>query len=133
MSKVDESFFTAVGCMDGRVQDPVAHYGKQKFGASFPDTITEAGLVGKLSKNLLDEESLRFKIVDVSVGKHSSRGIVLHGHAECAGNPVGDEIHKEDIKKSVEIIKDLVGEEVKVVGVFVKRSESGWEVEELSS
>ncbi len=132
MSQQGETFFTAVGCMDGRVQDVVAQYGRRKFQAKYADTITEAGLVGKLSKELWDD--LRFKIVDVSIGKHSSKGIVVHGHQECAGNPVDDEKHKEDIRKSVLSLKELVGAH-EVVGVFVVRSKSDpavWEVEEIS-
>ena len=33
MSKADETFFTSVGCMEGRVQEVVAQFGRRKFGA----------------------------------------------------------------------------------------------------
>lgn len=137
MSQSNETFFTAIGCMDGRVQDVVARYGREKFGAKFPDTLTEAGLVGLLAKDPVDEkllESVKFKAVAVSLGKHHSSGIVVHGHAECAGNPVDDEKHLDDIRKSVEVIKNLVNSAVPVVGVFVKRSEedpSTWLAQEI--
>lgn len=49
MSNDGETFFITVGCMDGRIQAPIAAFGKEKFGAEFPDTITEAGLVSLLS------------------------------------------------------------------------------------
>lgn len=120
--------------MDGRVQDAVADFGRKKFGAQFADTITEAGIVGLLSKETLDPEllkSLQFKIVDVSVGKHHSVGIIVDGHAECAGNPVADVTHKNDIRKSVAIISKMVAGKVPVIGVFVVRSENGWKVEEV--
>lgn len=135
MSKPGETFFTAVGCMDGRVQDVVAKFGQEKFGAKYPDTITEAGLVGKLPLNdttLL--ESVKFKVVDVSIGKHHAAGVIVHGHAECAGNPVSDEQQKEDIRRSVEVIKSLVGD-TPVTGVFVHRNDtnaSEWVPEELT-
>ncbi|MEK7534385.1 MAG: carbonic anhydrase [Patescibacteria group bacterium] len=137
MSQIGETFFTTVGCMDGRVQEPVADFGRQKFGAKYPDTITEAGLVGKLAQEHLDQnllESIKFKVVDVSIGKHRSKGIVVHGHQECAGNPVEDERHKTDIQKSVEVIKSLINSSVPVVGVFVERSLQDsfkWEAEEI--
>lgn len=137
MSQTGETFFVSVGCMDGRVQNAVAVFGRQKFGVLFADTVTEAGLVGLVSKENIDEpllSSLKFKIADVSLGKHHAKGIVVHGHAECAGNPVSDEQQKDDIRKSVNLIKEIVEERVPVVGVFVKRStidSSEWEAEEI--
>lgn len=139
MSSASETFFTSIGCMDGRVQEPVASYGREKFGAQFPDTITEAGIVGKLAKadadgNHVLVDALTFKAKTVSLEKHASRGIVVHGHQECAGNPVDDETHKDHIRVSVIKIKELVGQSVPVVGVFVQRSADDsqkWVVEEL--
>lgn len=138
MSHAGETFFTVVGCMDGRVQDVVAAFGREKFGAKFPDTITEAGLVGQLAKETPDQvllDGLKFKIVAVSLSKHQTKGVVVNGHAECAGNPVEDEKHKEDIQKSVFLIQKMVGAAVPVLGVFVKRNAadpSQWKVEELA-
>ena len=136
MSHIGETFFTSVGCMDGRVQEPIAKFGQRKFGVLYADVITEAGLVGllgakKIKKSLLN--SLRKKIL-ISLEKHHSKGIVVYGHQECAGNAVDDEKHKEDIRKSVEIIKSLIGSSVPVAGVLVKRSSqnpSKWEIEEV--
>lgn len=143
MSDTSETFFTSVGCMDGRVQEPVTQFGRAKFGAQFADTITEAGLVGKLAhlrqdfggqasdstdQNFID--SLRFKIADVSVGKHRSRGAIVHGHQDCAGNPVSDEIHKEQVKKAADFVRSLVPE-IEVVPVFVVRQNGVWKVMEL--
>src|SRR3989344_4425383 len=133
MSDAGETFFTSVGCMDGRVQDPVAELGRQKFGVQFADTITEAGLVGKLAADEIDpdlKESLRFKIADVSAGKHHSKGIIVHGHQECAGNPVPDENHKLQIKKAAEFVRLLVPN-VPVIPVFVIKQNGGWQVIEL--
>ena len=125
MSDVQETFFTAVGCMDGRVQSVIAKFGQDKFHAEYQDTITEAGLVGVLAKDDVDPKfmaGITTKVVAVSIGKHHSAGVVVHGHQECAGNPVSETQHIQDIKKSVEVISALVGKKVPVVGVFVKRS-----------
>lgn len=133
MSQAGETFFTTVGCMDGRVQEAVAKFGREKLGAFYPDTLTEAGLVGKLGKMEIDpalKEAIRFKLVDVSIGKHASKGVIVHGHAECAGNPVPDNLHQDDIRQSVLFIKSLVGS-LPVIGVWVKRSEHGWLAEEV--
>ena len=136
MSEQGETFFTSVGCMDGRAQEPILRFGQKKFSAKFADTITEAGLVGLLSKDSIDERLIDYlkKKLLISLGKHHSEGIVVHGHQECAGNPVDDQKHKDDIRKSVEVIKSLVNSSVPVVGVFVKRSQSDtsiWKAEEL--
>jgi carbonic anhydrase len=132
MSEASETFFTVVGCMDGRVQDVMAKLGKEKFGAEFPDTITEAGIVGMISNNPSQEllENLKFKLL-VSIDKHHSKGILVDGHQECAGNPVEDLRHKEDIKKSAEVIRKLIENKVPVDGVFMARSSSGWEAQEI--
>ncbi len=136
MAHLNETFFTSVGCMDGRVQKVIADFGREKFGADYPDTITEAGLVGLLSKEKVDSTLLnliRFKVVDVSIGKHHARGVIVHGHAECAGNPVDDDKQKDDIRKSVTLLKSLVNS-VPVLGVFVHRdskNEKKWIAEEV--
>lgn len=138
MSEVGETFFTVVGCMDGRIQDAVAAFGRKKFGAKFPDTVTEAGIVGLLVKEPVDLkllESIRFKVVAVSIGMHHSKGILVDGHQECAGNPVAEEKHKDDIRKSMAVIQRIVGGGLPVIGVFVKRSAEDpntWEVEEVA-
>lgn len=131
MSKIGETFFTVVGCMDGRCQAVVAKYGARKFGASYPDTITDAGIVKHLSfpkaDYLLDVQ----KKLLISIDRHNSKGIVVVGHAECAGNPVDDETHKGNIRDAVSFVRVLAGDKVSVAGVFVKRDNNGWTVEEL--
>ena len=131
MSGIGETFFTTVGCMDGRVQDPIASYGIEKFNALFGDTITEAGLVGLLANNPSQDllESIKKKVL-ISVEKHHSKGIVVHGHQECAGNPVDDEIHKQNTLKATELIRSIVPS-LEVIPVFVVRSGSDWEVQEI--
>lgn len=131
MSDLGETFFTSVGCMDGRVQDPVAEYGRGKFNVLYADTITEAGLVGLLSNSPSQEllESIKKKVL-ISAEKHHSKGIIIHGHQECAGNPVEDNQHREEVKQAAEIIRNFVpGIEVKPV--FVVKSDNGWSVEEI--
>ena len=132
MGNIDETFFTIVGCMDGRVQQPLSDFGKEKFGALYADTITEAGEVGILANILTDE--LRYDLrgkIDVSIKNHKSKGILVSGHQECAGHPVDDQKHMEDVRKSQAIIQDMVGPYVPVVGVFVLRLGNNWKVEEV--
>jgi len=132
MSQAGESFFTVVGCMDGRVQWPVAMFGKEKFDARFPDTITEAGIVGLIAKGPDEKfiQNLKLKLL-VSIEKHYSKGIIVDGHQECAGNPVEEAQHKEDVKISVKFIKNLTANKVPVIGVFVVRAGDDWKAEEI--
>lgn len=146
--------------MDGRVQRPIADFGRKKFGAEFADTITEAGLVGLLARLQLPASphaeqseaareqsdggqannpsqtllnSIKNKLA-ISIELHHSKGILVHGHQDCAGNPVSLEKHTEDVKKSVEIIKGLIENKVPVIGLFVKRSSTNpktWEASEV--
>lgn len=123
MSQVGETFFTSVGCMDGRVQKAVNRYASLIFGAEYADTVTKAGLDGLFAAQVIDDElyeSVKSMIL-VSVDKHHSYGIIVHGHEGCAGNPVEDTQHKKDIKKSVEVIKKMMkGKSVEVRGVYIK-------------
>lgn len=132
MAKEGETFFTSIGCMDGRVQKPVAEFGQQRYQALYPDTITEAGLVGLLANNpsqdLLD--SVKGK-VRISVEKHHSKGVIVHGHQNCAGNPIEDELHKSQTIEAARVVRDFIPEDIEVLPVFVNDTESGWTVEEI--
>ncbi len=133
MSGLDETFFTSVGCMDGRSEYAVAKWGCKKFGVLYADTITEAGLVGLLAKDNVDKsllDSIKNKIT-ISLEKHRSKGIVVSGHEECAGNPVDEKEHKKDVLKAKEVISSLVSSSVVVAPAFVKRNGAEWVVEEL--
>lgn len=132
MSQIGETFFTVVGCMDGRVHEAVADFGRERFRTKYADTITEAGIVGKIPANPTQDfiDNLKFKLL-VSIDRHRSNGVIVNGHQECAGNPVNDDKHREDIKNSVEFILKLIENKVSVVGVFVVRKDNGWVAEEI--
>lgn len=139
MSDANDSFATAVGCMDGRVQDPIAKFARKKWGVKYVDAITEAGFVKHFAKQHEAHphtphirETTKIKIVDVSVIKHHSKGIIVHGHQECAGNPVPDEKQKKDILEAASVIMELE-HDVEVIPVFVKKNHGDWEVLELKT
>lgn len=123
MANPQDIFCTSVGCMDGRVQKVIADYGREQWGAEFPDTITEPGLdgmVAKMSDGSPELKNLAFKI-SISTDKHHSKGIIVHGHEDCAGNPVSDEQHMKDVSAVVERVKSvLANPELPVLGVYVK-------------
>ena len=109
-------FATSVSCMDGRIQVPITNWIKENFAVDYVDTITEPGIDKQVAGNT-DLESIKSK-VEISIDKHKSELIVVSGHYDCAGNPVSNEEHINQIKKGVEVISSWnLG--VKVVGVWV--------------
>ncbi|CAN5199586.1 hypothetical protein BH09PAT1_BH09PAT1_5740 [soil metagenome] len=133
MKAVHETFFTAVGCMDGRVQDLVARYGREKFAVMYGDAITDAGLVGLLAQRASDKDFMEsfLKRLFISIDQHQSRGIVLHAHENCAGNPVSNDLQKEQVRCTVELISSLVTP-TSVVGIFIYRDQKNqgkWSIE----
>lgn len=132
MSQTGETFFTSVGCMDGRSSFAVAKWGRKKFNVEYADAITEAGLVGLLAKDHLDKyliDSLQNKI-KISLEKHKSKNVVVSGHEDCAGHPVSEEKHKEDILKAAELF-GFIFPKISIIPVYVKKIKDSWIVEEL--
>ncbi|HVZ58459.1 MAG TPA: carbonic anhydrase [Patescibacteria group bacterium] len=127
-------FFTSVGCMDGRTQQTVADYGKKEFAADFPDTITEAGFIGVLAKRAEDEEFIRdlSNKISISVSNHGSKGIVVHAHEDCAGNPVSNEQQKKEVEQAAMLVDSIIMD-TPVVGVFLNKTGDSWFVEEIIS
>ena len=89
------SFYTAINCMDGRIQESVTNYIKKQYNVLFVDMITGAGPVkifsNKKTKNL---ESI-ISCIDISLKNHKSKGIAIVAHYDCAGNPISDEEQKK--------------------------------------
>jgi carbonic anhydrase len=112
-------FCTSIHCIDGRIQEPLRTYLIGNYGVKYVDAITEAGPCKILSENqnrtLID--SIHAK-VNISVNHHKSRLIAISGHYDCAGNPVGEDVQKEQIEKSVETLKTLYSE-LEIIGLWV--------------
>ena len=120
------TFATSISCMDGRIQIPINDWIKQNYPADYVDTITEPGIDKQVSSNS-DLNSIKAK-VGISINKHKSTLIVVSGHYDCAGNPVSDEEHIEQIKKSVDVIKSWnLG--VDVVGIWV---DENWQINKVA-
>jgi hypothetical protein len=123
------TFATSVSCMDGRVQEPISRYLKEKFSVDFIDTITEPG-----PNKILAEYSPASKIesirqrIDISVNKHKSGLIAVSGHYDCAGNPTTMENQISQIRTAIEnISKWYPG--VKIIGLWI---DDNWKVQEIS-
>jgi len=120
-----KKFATALNCMDGRVQEPVIKFLKNKYKVDFVDMITEPGMDKILAES--DQKTLngiRQKL-EISVKKHGSKIVAIVGHTDCAGNPVEKEQHISHIKKGKKIIESM-NFKVKVLGLWVNEK---WKVE----
>jgi len=120
-----KKFATALNCMDGRVQEPVIKFLKEKYKVDFVDMITEPGIDGILAEG--DEkilEEIKNKI-EISVKKHGSKIVAIVGHTDCAGNPAEKEEHFRQIRKGKEILKSM-HIEAEILGLWVNEN---WKVE----
>ncbi len=100
------SFYTAINCMDGRIQESVTNYIKKKYNVLFVDMITSAGPVKILSNKKIENLESIISCIDISLKQHKSKGIAIVAHYDCAGNPISDEEQKKLLKKSVAFLSD---------------------------
>jgi hypothetical protein len=123
-------FGTAINCMDGRVQFPVANWMKEQFALGYVDMITEPGPDKILASGYGQAvESIKAR-AQISVNAHGSKIIVIAGHDDCAGNPVSKEQHVLHIKKAVQTIRSWNLPFNKIIGVWVNKD---WEIEVIDS
>ena len=100
----NETFATAITCIDGRVQRPVSDWMRLHVNVHHVDLITEPGPDNVFSDGVapLIEEMMRK--VSFSVRHHFSEVVALAGHDHCAANPASREEHIEQIITGVEVI-----------------------------
>lgn len=117
-------FATVINCMDGRVQDPVNQWMKDRTGAEFIDVITEAG-PDRIMSSTATASRLILQRILVSRDKHASTQLALVAHTDCAGNPVSKKQHLQHLKQAGKIIStwDL---DMDVMMLWVNEN---WEVE----
>lgn len=124
------SFYTAINCMDGRVQLPVINYLKARFNVDYIDSITEPGPILYLTEKT-DSEQTRsiFLRTDISIQKHKSAGIAVIAHHDCAGNPVDDQNQIAQITKARDFLASHYPN-VDIIGLWV---DSNFSVTEICS
>jgi carbonic anhydrase len=121
----DGTFATAINCMDGRVQSPVADWIKTNQQVQYVDMITEAGPDGIMAQGTIAQIDAIKQRVLVSVNAHQSHFVVIAGHHGCAGNPVSKEEHIAHINAAMQVIASWLLP-VEIVGLWVNDQ---WEVE----
>ena len=121
------TFGTVITCMDGRVQEPVAKWLKERLGLDFVDTITEPGVDRLMAEGSREQrDGVRAKVL-ISTTAHGSRVVAVVGHADCAGNPVAKEKHLEQVRQAVATVHAW-GLHVRILGLWVNEQ---WTVEQV--
>ena len=116
---MDFRFGTAINCIDGRTQEPVIDFMKQKYNIDGVDMVTFPGADGVISNGEnSDEIAFIRKAVSISIEKHHSRIIAVVGHFDCAGNPGNREHHYADIQEAVNEVSSW-SFHAQVVGFYV--------------
>jgi hypothetical protein len=119
------TFGTAIACIDGRVQAPIAEWLRSELGVDYIDMVTVPGpdaALLHLSPDLL--ASIR-QSVEVSVRAHHSPAVAVAGHYDCAAYPVSDQEHITATRAAAQAVAAWnLG--VRVIGLWVNEH---WQVE----
>ena len=116
---MDFRFGTAINCIDGRTQEPVIDFMKQKYNIYGVDMVTFPGVDGVISnRENSDEIAFIRNAVSISIEKHRSPIIAVVGHFDCAGNPGNREHHYADIQRAVQEVSSW-SFQAQVVGLYV--------------
>jgi carbonic anhydrase len=113
------SFCTAVNCIDGRVQLPVIEFLRQRFGADYVDSVTEAAPV-RILAGLTNRRQVQSIIdrIEISINSHKSKGIAVVAHHDCAGNDADKQKQLEHLDISVKFIKTQY-QAIEAIGLWV--------------
>ena len=122
------SFGTAINCIDGRTQRPVADWLMTYGQAQYVDMVTEPGADGLFVQGPGERLEQIRRAVELSINAHHSTIVAIAGHYDCAAYGVSPEEHKQSIRQAATLLADW-GTPVRVVGLWVNDQ---WQVEVIS-
>jgi len=99
-----DKFATAITCIDGRVQQPVADWVKLHSNVHYVDLITEPGPDKVLSSESTFVVDEIIRKVSFSIRYHASPVVALCGHHDCAANHATKEEHIEQILEGIRVL-----------------------------
>jgi hypothetical protein len=112
-------FGTAINCIDGRTQEVVIDYMKQKYNIDGVDMVTFPGVDGLFfNEQNSTEIALIRRAVSISIERHGSQIITLVGHYDCAGNPGDREHHNKHIRRAMQEVSSW-NLNTQVIGLYV--------------
>ena len=98
-------FATAITCIDGRVQQPVADWMKLNTNVEYVDLITEPGPDKVLSSETTYVVDEIIRKVTFSIRYHNSPVVALCGHHDCAANAADREGHIKQITEGIRVLQ----------------------------
>jgi hypothetical protein len=119
------TFGTAINCIDGRVQQPVAAWLRDRFGFEYVDTITEPGADALVATRPdLAHSVVRPKVL-LSVERHASPVVAITAHHDCLANPVSEEEHRDHLLRAASTLRSWsLG--VKIIALWVNER---WQID----
>ncbi len=115
-----QTFACAINCMDGRTQEPVRTFMRERFGVDFVDKVTEPGPNKILAENSQPAVIEHIKErVGISVHHHGSKVVAIVGHSECAGNPAEKEEQIRHLLKAKKTVESF-GFNAEIILLFVQ-------------
>jgi hypothetical protein len=114
------TFATAINCIDGRAQSPVADWLKINCNVSFVDVATIPGPDKALTHGHQERKGHIHEYATISVTAHGSRVIAIAGHHDCAAYPASREEHIATIQQAVKVVSGWqFPVPVRIVGLWV--------------
>ena len=114
----NKKFGTAINCIDGRAQSPVADWLKLNYQLDYVDMITVPGADKILAEGSSAKTERISRRVELSANAHASGVVAIAGHYDCAANPVTFEEHKKQIGLAVQLVESWkLG--LRVIGIYV--------------
>ena len=110
-------FATAITCIDGRVQQPVADWMKLNTNVEYVDLISEPGPDKVLSSETTYVVDEIIRKVAFSVKYHESPVVALCGHHDCAANNADREGHIEQIMEGIRVLQSY-SLNVRLIGLW---------------
>jgi len=121
------TFATAINCIDGRAQQPVAEWVKSHCGVTYVDVATIPGPDLALTKGDEERKGHIHEYVSISVNAHGSRVVAVAGHHGCAAYDASRDEHIASIREAVKVVAGWsFPAPVRVVGLWVNDQ---WQVE----
>lgn len=123
----DPRFGAAICCIDGRVQEPVRRWLRERYHLDYVDVVTEPGPDAALLACPELAEQIRSKVL-LSLQRHAASVVAVVGHYDCLANPASAETHQEQVRQCLARLRLSWMLPVTVVGLWVNEN---WEVEEV--
>ena len=105
-----DRFATVVTCIDGRIHGPLGEWIRDRLDVEYLDLITEPGADRMLATAGPTALTRLLDAVGVSRTAHGSGTLVLAGHADCAGNPVSEAEHHDQLRRAAARLADRLPE-----------------------